>query len=318
MITLHDVQQARGRIAPYIVKTPLLRVPALDEAFGCEVYLKPENFQITGSFKLRGATNKLLSLNEEQRQQGIVCASSGNHAQGCAYAAQKLGIEAIIIMPENCSKTKLEGARSYGATVLLVGTKSSEREEKMREIVRRDNKTIVHPYADDMIQAGQGTIALEVLEDEPAMDVIVVPVGGGGLLSGIAIAAKSLRPDVRIIGVEPEGACRYTKSLQAGEPVSLDTIDTIADGTRTDKTNPENLINIQQFVDELVTVNDEEILDAMKLLAEKAKIVAEPSSSMPVAAGATRKYKLDAGKKVCFIVSGGNNDFSLLSQAFER
>ena len=189
MITLDDVKKARERINPYIIKTPLLRVPALDEYLNCQVYLKAENLQYTGSFKLRGATNKILSLSDQEKQYGVVSASSGNHAQGVACAAKRLGIKATIVMPRNCNPVKLENVKGFGAEVLLVGELASQREEKAKELAHNEKLTEVHPYADDYIRAGQGTIALEILEDEPEMDKIVVPIGGGGMISGISIVA---------------------------------------------------------------------------------------------------------------------------------
>lgn len=318
MITLDDVKKARERINPYIIKTPLLRVPALDEYLNCQVYLKAENLQYTGSFKLRGATNKILSLSDQEKQYGVVSASSGNHAQGVACAAKRLGIKATIVMPRNCNPVKLENVKGFGAEVLLVGELASQREEKAKELAHNEKLTEVHPYADDYIRAGQGTIALEILEDEPEMDKIVVPIGGGGMISGISIAAKGIKANIAIIGVEPKGASRYGESLRAGKPVALDKVDTIADGTRTDRANPDNFQIIQNYVDKIISVEDEEIKKAMKLIVEKAKIIAEPSSSMGVAAFMSRDLDKKPKDKVCFVISGGNNDLGFLSEIITR
>lgn len=312
MITYSDVLEAQKRISSYISHTPLLRVPALDAALGCKVYLKPENLQVTGSFKIRGAINAMLCLTDAQKKNGVVCCSSGNHAQGVACAAKLLGIDAVIVMPENVNPVKLAGTKSYGAAVLLAGTRSSERDEKADELVQQEGRTLIHPYANDYVRAGQGTIALEILQDEPDMDTIVTSVGGGGMLSGIATAAKAMKPDIRIIGTEPTGAPRYSASRQAKKPVWLDNVDTIADGTRTDHADPDNFEMIEQLVDALISVTDDEIRAAMKLTVLSAKVVAEPSSSMPVAAALANKLNLKANEKVCFVVSGGNIDPALL------
>lgn len=314
MITLQEVQKAQERISPHIIRTPLLRVPALDEYLNCKVYIKPENFQHTGSFKLRGAMNRLLVLSDEEKQYGVVSASSGNHAQGVAYSAQLLGIKATIVMPENCNPVKAKNVKEFGADLILHGKLSSERDSKAKEIAKKEKSTEVHPYADDYVKAGQGTIALEILEDEPDMDVIVAPIGGGGLISGISTAAKGINPNIIIIGVEPKGANRYSESLKAGEAVKLDKVDTIADGTRTDAANPGNFEIIKKYVDIVTTVGDEDIRSAMKLILEKAKILVEPSSSLVIAAASKKSFKVKEDDKVCFVISGGNNDLKLLAE----
>lgn len=314
MITYQDVLAAQERIAPYIAHTPLLRVPALDAVLGCQVYLKPENLQITGSFKIRGAANAMLCLTDAQKKNGVVCCSSGNHAQGVACAAKLLGIDAVIVMPENVNPVKLAGTKSYGAKVLLAGTRSSERDAKADELVRQEGRTLIHPYANDYVRAGQGTAAVEILQDEPGIDTIVVPVGGGGLLSGIATAAKAIHHGIRIVGTEPAGAPRYSASREAKKPVWLDQVDTIADGTRTDHADPDNFEMIEKLVDTLVSVTDDDIRAAMRLTALSARVVAEPSSSMPVAAALSKKLAVRPDEKVCFVISGGNIDPMLLKE----
>jgi threonine dehydratase len=314
MITLLDVLAAELRIASFVLRTPLLRTPALDAPLGCRVYLKPENLQHTGSFKLRGATNRLLSLAEEHRRRGVVCASSGNHAQGVACAAERLGIDAVIVVPIDCNPVKLAGIRSFGATVLLEGRLSSEREARAAALAERQGRTVVHPYADDGVRAGQGTIGVEILRDQPEMDAVVVPVGGGGLICGVATAVKGIRPGTRVIGVEPQGAARYSASRAAGRPVTLGSVDTIADGTRTDRANPENFEAIERLVDDLVTAGDAEIRAAMKLALSCAKLVAEPSSVMGMAAAMAGRLPVGPSDRVCFVISGGNNDPALLSK----
>lgn len=313
-LSLKHIEEARERIKPFILKTPLLRIPALDEYLNCEVYLKPENLQITGSFKLRGATNKLESLTQEEKDSGVIAASSGNHGQAVAYAARNLGIKATIVMPEDVNPVKLENCKKYGAETILAGKIPSIREAKMVELIEERKMIGVHSYADIFVKAGQGTMSLEILEDEPDMDIIVVPIGGGGMISGIAVGAKELKPSIKIIGIEPKTANRYTESLKANKAVQVTNINTIADGTRTDIANPEVFETVKEYVDKLILVEDNEIRDAMKLIISKAKIVAEPSSSMGVAAALNNKIETDKNTKVCFIISGGNNDLNFLSE----
>ena len=314
MIEYRDVQAARARIAPHIVRTPLLRVPALDEALGCQVYLKHEGFQAIGAFKIRGALNKALSLSEEELGRGLVCASSGNHAQGVAYAAHKLGAQAVIVMPTNANPVKLAGVQRWGGQVELVGTLSSQREERAAQLVREQGMVEIHPYADPFVAAGQGTLALEVLEDLPDASLIAAPIGGGGLISGIATAVKGAAPQVRTVGVEPAGAPRYTRSRAEGRPVQLESVQTIADGTRTDHANPDNFAVIQARVDELYTVADRWIEEAMRLLMTAAKVIAEPSSVLPVAAALCGALPVRPEDKAVFVLSGGNADPALLAR----
>lgn len=314
MIEYRDVQAARARIAPHIVRTPLLRVPALDEALGCQVYLKHEGFQAIGAFKIRGALNKALSLSEEELGRGLVCASSGNHAQGVAYAAHKLGAQAVIVMPTNANPVKLAGVQRWGGQVELVGTLSSQREERAAQLVREQGMVEIHPYADPFVAAGQGTLALEVLEDLPDASLIAAPIGGGGLISGIATAVKGAAPQVRTVGVEPAGAPRYTRSRAEGRPVQLESVQTIADGTRTDHANPDNFAVIQARVDELYTVEDRWIEEAIRLLMTAAKVIAEPSSVLPVAAALCGALPVRSEDKAVFVLSGGNADPALLAR----
>lgn len=314
MIEYRDVQAARARIAPHIVRTPLLRVPALDEALGCQVYLKHEGFQAIGAFKIRGALNKALSLSEEELGRGLVCASSGNHAQGVAYAAHKLGAQAVIVMPTNANPVKLAGVQRWGGQVELVGTLSSQREERAAQLVREQGMVEIHPYVDPFVAAGQGTLALEVLEDLPDASLIAAPIGGGGLISGIATAVKGAAPQVRTVGVEPAGAPRYTRSRAEGRPVQLESVQTIADGTRTDHANPDNFAVIQARVDELYTVEDRWIEEAMRLLMTAAKVIAEPSSVLPVAAALCGALPVRPEDKAVFVLSGGNADPALLAR----
>lgn len=317
MVSFEDIKAAKNRIDPYILHTPLLRVPELDNIIGCKVYLKPENLQITGSFKLRGATNFLLQLSEEQLIKGVVCASSGNHAKGVSYAAKKLGVEAMIVMPTNCNPAKLDGVKMLGGNVILEGSLSSHRTAKAKEL-QAQGYILVHSHSDPMVIAGQGTIGIEIIEDLTDVDQIVVPVGGGGLISGIAIAVKENNPNIRIVGVEPSGAARYCESRSYNRAVTITNVNTIADGTRCDKANPANFAIIESLVNDLVNTDDESIKKAMKLLLSVAKIVAEPSSSLGIAAAITGKLRVLPDDKVCFVITGGNNDLTQLATIIEE
>ena len=318
MLTLQDVQAAQRRIAPYIVRTPLLRIPALDEALGCQVYLKFEGFQVMGAFKIRGAMNKALSLTPEELGRGLVCASSGNHAQGVACAAQRLNTKAVIVMPTNANPVKLAGVKAFGGEVELVGTLSSQREARAQQLVDEAGMVNVHPYADPYVAAGQGTIGLEILEDLPEAAAVVCPIGGGGLISGVATAVKGLAPQVKTIGTEPSGAPRYSKSRAAGHPIQLDGVDTIADGTRTDHANPDNFAMIEARVDTLCTVDDDVLRQALVLLMTRAKLTVEPSGALPVAAALAGKLPVNREDKVVFVLSGGNIDPALATQLLEK
>jgi threonine dehydratase len=318
MLTLSDIKSARERVSRHILRTPLLRVPALDKPLCCEVYLKPENLQYTGSFKLRGATSRLTLLTEEQRAGGVVTASSGNHAKALACAAARLGVKATVIMPTDCNRAKLAGVESYGATVLFEGTLSGQRNAKARAIVEEQGSTLVHSHADPLVIAGQGTIGLEIMEDLPELDAVVAPLGGGGLLSGIATAVKSLKPSVRVIGTEPAGAARYAASRRSGRPMTLEHVDTVADGTRCDHADPDNFAVIERYVDSLVTAEEQEISAAVKQVVEAAKLVAEPSSVLGIAAAAAGKLPVGENDKVCFVITGGNNDLGQLARMLSQ
>ena len=318
MISLQDVQAAQTRIAPHIVRTPLLRIPALDEALGCQVYLKFEGFQPIGAFKIRGAMNKALSLSPEELSRGLVCASSGNHAQGVACAAKQLGTRAVIVMPTNANPVKLNGVKSFGGKVELVGTLSSQREARASQLVEEQGMIEVHPYADPYVAAGQGTIGLEVLEDLPDVDAVACPIGGGGLISGITTAVKGLAPSVKTIGVEPAGAPRYSVSRKAGKPMELEKVDTIADGTRTDHANPDNFEMIQARVDDLCQVEDPYIRQAMVLLMTTAKLMVEPSGALPVAAALAGTLPVQPNQKVVFVLSGGNVDPTMAAELLSK
>lgn len=313
MIYLQDVREAQKRISPYVLHTPLLRIPALDEYMGCQVYAKLECTQITGSFKLRGAMNCMRMLSDEERARGVVCPSSGNHAQAVAYTARSLGCSAKIVMPDFCNPVKLANTRSYGAEVVL--TDVLERENETRRIMEREGRTLVHAFADSRVKAGQGTIGLEIIEDEPGIGAVVVPIGGGGLIGGIAAAVKGLKPDAKVYGIENAVTARYTNCRRLGRLTDLETVgDTIADGTRGNHTDAESWEMIQTLVDEIILAHDEWIRKALRLLLEKGHILAEPSSCMGLAAAMAGTLPAGSGDKVAFVLSGGNCNMELIKE----
>ena len=313
MITLNHVLSARERISPYIIHTPLVRVPALDDILGCRVYLKLEGLQITGSFKLRGALNRMLCLTDEQREIGVVGSSSGNHAQALAYVAGMLGIDAKIIMPEDGNPLKIEKARKYGGNVILVDKLS--REQTARDIARDENRVLVHAFDDPFIKAGQGTIAPEMLEDEADLDAIVVPVGGAGLLSGIAVGAKGLSPAVRVYGVEHRGIARYTNCKKSGIVADITAMEqTIADGVMGTHADQESYDIIHSYVDELLLTDDRFIRPAVKAIIVNAHVLAEPASCMALAVALAGELPVKRDEKVAFVLTGGNCNLKLLAQ----
>ncbi len=308
IVELSDIQKAAERIAGKVRHTPLLRGDKLDSLAGAEVYFKPENLQITGSFKVRGATNKILSLSEEDRAKGIIASSSGNHAQGVAYAAKMLGIKATLVLPENAPQSKIEGTKALGAEVVLYGFDSIQRYKKLYEIQDEKGYTLVHSYNDPELIAGQGTAGLEIMQDLPDVDTVVVPLGGGGLLAGMAVAIKETRPGTRVIGVEPAGIQRYAESRKAGRPVEVSMGATLADGLMITKTGEFNYPLIDKYVDEIVPASDEFIKKALLEIIFKAKVLVEPSAAIGLAALLEGTFKAKPGEKICFFLSGGNID----------
>ena len=289
----------------------------MGKLLGCDVYLKPEMLQITGAFKLRGAMSKILSLSPQERARGIITSSSGNHGQACAYAGEKLGIPVTVILPDDTPRLKADNARRMGARVILWDRLYVKRWEKVREEVEQHGYTIVHPYEDPLVMAGQGTIAMEVLEDLPFLDTIVVPVGGGGLISGVAFAIKSLRPEVKVYGVQAEGAPSMYRSLHEHKYQTLKAVSTFADGIQV-KTPGELTYQIcEQYVDDIVTVSEDETAAAILSLMENQKLVAEGAGAVPVAAVLFHKLPVE-GKKVACVVSGGNIDVNILNRVITR
>ena len=305
MLTPAMIHQARERIAPYIYETPLLRLPNLDAALGCEVYVKCENMQKTNAFKLRGAMNRLLTLPREALEKGVVTASSGNHGKATAYAAKLLGARACVVLPDTAPKVKVEGIRGYGAEVVF--SAPAERYAVCETLAKEHGYTAISPFDDYELMAGQGTMGLEILDQLPEVDTVVAPIGGGGLIGGLSTAIKESRPAVRVIGVEPTNVCRYTKSMAAGHPVRLpDDSSSVADGTQTLFPGERNYPIVQKNVDEIVTVDEEYILKATKLLLTQGKLLAEITSCQVIGAVLQGKLKFKPEEKVVFLLSGGN------------
>jgi len=315
---LEKIEQARERIKNVAVWTPFSYSVLLSETNTFEVYLKKENLQLTGAFKLRGAFNKIATLNEDERKKGVVAASAGNHAQGVAYSARHFGISSIIVMPENTPLTKISGVKSYGSTVVLHGANYDEAYEYAINIAKESNLVFVHPFEDMEVIAGQGTIALEMLDDIPDLDAVVIPVGGGGLISGMAKAFKAIKPDIKVIGVSALGAPALKNSFDAKEVVSPVDVKTIADGIAVRNASDITLAHMIDSVDEVITVDDEEIASAILLLLEKQKLVVEGAGAVGVAALMHGKIESDVFKKVGVVLSGGNIDVTMLSVIIEK
>lgn len=304
MLTLERIQAAKRRLAPYIYETPVIRLQGLDEVLGCNVYIKAENMQKTNSFKLRGALNKMLTMPIEQLQKGVVAASSGNHGKGVAYAAKLLNIHATIVLPDTAPIIKVEGIRALGANV--VQCKLAERHIVTERLSSEHGYAIIHPYDDFDIMAGQGTAGLEILEQLPDVNTIVVPIGGGGLISGIATAIKSLAPHIKVIGAEPAAISRYAKSLQANERLLLEEQKSLADALLTLQPGEHNFPIVQKLVDEVVSVDETSLHNGMQTLLLEGKIMAEPSSSIGIGAALQGILPISKKENVCFLISGGN------------
>jgi threonine dehydratase len=308
---LADVEAAAQRIYTRIGTTPLLSNRSISEAAGVSVRLKCENLQRIGAFKIRGALNALMQLSEEQRRRGVVAFSSGNHAQGVALAARMLGMPATIVMPERAVAAKVEATKAYGATVVQAGVTESSRGDVARKIADESGATVIPPFDHEHIIAGAGTVGLEILRDWPDVDAIAVPLGGGGLLAGIALAATSIKPGVKVYGVEPAAGNDGQQSFRSGTIVRIDPPDTIADGARTLAIGERNFAIIRERVADIVTVDDGELLDALRFAMYRTKLVMEPTGCLAVAA--LLKKKLAISGNVAAVVSGGNLDFSLLA-----
>ena len=306
MVTLADIQRARSVLHGIALRTPLVACKLSQDR---EIYVKPENLQPVGSFKLRGAFNKIASLTPDERRRGVVAHSSGNHAQGGAYAARMQGVKATIVMPRNAPAIKMEATRSMGAEIVTVGPASEDRIRKAEELEKERGLVPVPPYNDEKIIAGQGTIGLEIIDDMPFPGVVLVPVGGGGLISGIATAIKEQNPRVAVIGVEPEFAADARASLKSGTiqtTLAENATKTLADGLRSQSVGPINFEHIRKYVDDIITVKEDEIKQAMKQLLFSARILAEPSGAVTTAAAMFHAAELPPSGPYVAIVTGGN------------
>lgn len=316
MVTIENISEAQSRLRNVAVHTPLIEFKLCD-ADPRRLFLKPENQQPIGAFKVRGAYNKIASLPAGNRKRGVITYSSGNHGQGVAYAARALGIKAIIVMPDNAPAIKREGTAALGAEIILVGPGSAERQAKAEELAAERGYIIVPPYNDEQIIAGQGTIGLEILQDMPQVEMVLAPVGGGGMLSGIATAIKLSKPSVKVIGVEPELAGDAQASLRAGKIVEFpagQVSSTIADGLRTQSIGPINFEHMRRYVDEIITVSEEEIRQATKYLMANTATLAEPSGAVAVAGFIFHASELPQTKLNVAVISGGNIDPKLLEE----
>ena len=314
-MTLEEFKAARSVLAGVLNETRLVYSSAFSKATGNHVYLKPENMQVTGAYKIRGAYYKISTLTEEQKQKGLITASAGNHAQGVAYAAQAAGVKATICMPSTTPLVKVNNTKDYGAEVILQGATFDDAADLAQQLSEERGLTYIPPFNDLTVATGQGTIAYEIFQDLPDVDVILVPIGGGGLASGVATLAKLLNPNVRVIGVEPSGAASMKASIEAGHIVTLPSVDTIADGVAV-KT-PGDLVfpYIQQNVDEIITIDDTELVEAFLDVMEKHKMVVENAGLLPIAA----LYHLDfQGKNVVPVLSGGNMDVITMSSLVQH
>jgi len=304
-LTLDDFKEARSRIARHIKHTPLMTSRQLSERSGFDVRLKAEMLQRVGSYKIRGPLNKFSLMSEEQKKRGVVCSSAGNHAQGVALAAKIHGIRAVVCMAENATPAKIAATKGYGAEVVLHGTIWDEANEKAKELVRTQGLTYVHPFDDEQLIAGQGTLGLEIVQDWPDVDAVIVPIGGGGLISGVSMVAKSHNPKIRVIGVESSDGPAMKASIDAGRVETID-CGTIIDGLRVRRVGDITFSVVQRFVDEIVTLPDREIFDAMIWVMERCKLVVEGAAASPVAALLHGLVKLPKGSRVAVVLSGGN------------
>jgi threonine dehydratase len=312
-LTLRDFQEARARIAPHIHLTPLLSSRQLSESTGYDVHLKAEMFQRVGSYKIRGPLNKFTFLSEEEKHRGVVCSSAGNHAQGVALAARIHGIRAVVCMAENATPAKIAATRAYGAQVVLAGRIWDEANEKARELVRTEGLTYISPFDDPDLIAGQGTLGLEIVQALPDVDAVIVPIGGGGLISGVSMALKSHNPAVRVIGVESSDGPAMQRSLEAGEVVTID-CGTIIDGLRVRRVGNHTFSVCQRFVDQIVTLPDRKIFEALLWVMERCKLVAEGAAAAPVAALLNGLIDLPRGSRVVCVLSGGNLNLDQLRE----
>lgn len=307
-LTLQEIEEAARRLQGHILHTPILRCERLDGILGGRIYLKAECLQNIGAFKIRGAMNKMLTLTEQERKAGVIASSSGNHAQGLAYAGKKLGVPVVMVLPTTAPGVKVENTKALGAEVIQYGVYSDERWKKVYEIAQEKGYAVVHSFKDPLVMAGQGTVGYEICQDLPDVDTVIVPLGGGGLASGVATAIKAMRPGTRVIAAEPANCPKYHESRRQGRLVTVELKDTIADGLKLNV--PAELPHriLTEFVDEIVTVEEDAIRAAIPLLMERAKIVPEPSAAIGAAALLSGKIKAAENENICIVISGGNID----------
>ena len=318
MIDLSDVEAARDRVAETARHTPLEYSHTFSEMTGAEVHLKLETFQRTGAFKIRGATNRIATLDDQQRDAGVVTASAGNHAQGVALAASRMGVDSTVVMPEDAPIAKVKATQNYGAEVVLHGVDYDQAEARAHEIEREEGRYYLHAFDDPEVIAGQGTLGLEIAEDLPEVETVIVPIGGGGLISGIATAIKERNPEARVVGVQAEGAASVADSLEQGQRVARDAVDTVADGIATRTVGELPFEIIRERVDEVVTVTDDEIAVALTLLLERNKTLVEGAGAVPLAALLSGAIEYDDGETVVPTLCGGNIDMNTLTTVIVR
>ncbi|NLI65366.1 MAG: threonine ammonia-lyase [Tissierellia bacterium] len=315
MLRLYNFIEARERMRTVTNDTKIIYSEVFSEETGHEVYIKPENLQRTGSFKLRGAYNKIMKLSDEEKKRGVIASSAGNHAQGVAYAAQQLGIKSVIVMPKDAPLIKVDATKNYGAEVVLHGDVYDDAYNKACELQEKEGYVFVHPFDDKDVIEGQGSIGLEILDEINDVDIILVPIGGGGLISGIASAVKQMNPNIKIVGVEPEGAASALAALNCGDVLELSDCNTIADGTAVKRIGNLPFKYIRQYVDEIVTVSDYDLMEPFFILVERHKLIVENSGILSLAA--LKKLK-EKNKKVVSILSGGNIDVRTISSMINK
>jgi len=318
LLKIERIYKAKERIKDIISDTPFSYAPHLSDISGCETYLKKENLQVTGAFKIRGAYNKIASLTDDERKCGVVAASAGNHAQGVALSAKKFGIKAIIVMPDSTPLTKINGVKHYGSKVVLHGANYDEAYAHALKLSKKNSSIFIHPFEDGEVIAGQGTVALDILDSCKDLDAVVIPVGGGGLISGMAIAIKSINPSIEVIGVSAMGAPALKNSFEQKKPLCTKSVRTIADGIAVRDTSEITLNYMLKNVDKFISVDDSEIANAILFLLEKQKLVVEGAGAVGVAALMHNKLEHLKGKKVAVVLSGGNVDVTLLSVIIEK
>ena len=314
MLTLKDFEEAVEQVQKAAIKTGLIYSDYLSEQTGNKVYLKPENLQKTGAYKIRGAYYKISTLTEEERAKGLITASAGNHAQGVAYAAKVYGCKVVIVMPTTTPLMKVDRTKSYGAEVVLYGNVYDEAAAHAAKLAAEHGYTFIHPFDDPAVATGQGTIAMEIIKEQPTVDYILVPVGGGGLAAGVSTLAKLLNPKIKVIGVEPAGANCLQASLAAGKPVTLPSVSTIADGTAVKTPGKEIFPYLQKGLDDVITVEDDELIVAFLDIVENHKLIVENSGLLTVAA---LKHLGVTGKKIVSVLSGGNMDIITMSSVVQ-